>query len=111
MEVSGDALQAALARAITDSVTPEMQKEIFAKAMGQFLFNADTRRGETPPITAAFQTALRLATQELANKIVNEPENHARIRRVIEAAFNETIDDPATATKLRGLFVGGFPRY
>jgi hypothetical protein len=111
MEVTGDALQAALARAITDSVTPEMQKEIFAKAMGQFLFNTDTRRGETPPITAAFQDALRLATKELANKIVNEPENQARITDVIRAAFDEVMKDPATATKLRGLFTGGFPRY
>ncbi|HEY5022465.1 MAG TPA: hypothetical protein VII30_08270, partial [Gemmatimonadaceae bacterium] len=101
MEVSGDALQAALARAITDSVTPEMQKEIFAKAMGQFLFNADTRRGEVPPITSAFQDALRLATKELANKIVNEPENQTRISDVIRAAFDETMSDPATVTKLR----------
>ena len=111
MEVSGDALQAALARAITDSVTPEMQKEIFAKAMGQFLFNADTRRGEMPPITAAFQDALRIATKEMANKIVNEPENQERIRGVVQTAFDETMNDPATATKLRGLFVSGFPRY
>src|SRR5690348_9202564 len=88
MEVSGDALQAALARAITDAITPEAQKQIFEKAMLEYLFHKDSRSATTP-LTDAFKKALNDATATVAQQIVNEPENRAKIATAFQEAFDQ----------------------
>jgi hypothetical protein len=109
MEVDKDVLQAALARAITESVTPEVQQKVFQSAMEQFLFRVDTRgSGGSSVISEAFKRALEEATRDMARKIVNEPENAERIRASVQAAFEEELASPTFLVKVREKITRGF---
>lgn len=116
MELDKDVLQAALARAITDSVTPEVQREVF-QAMTNYLFRAvgDTHRGEKSVITAvitdAFQRALADATREMARAVVAEPENQKRIKETIQKAFEMALDTRALQERLAEKFVKSINGY
>jgi UTP:GlnB (protein PII) uridylyltransferase len=110
MEVDKDLLQVALAKAISESVPPEMQKEIFAQALAKHLFNTGSNSKESV-ISSTFQQALNKATAELAHEIVNSPENVPRIRDIMQKAMIAFLDDPNTVRKITEKFVSGFSRW
>lgn len=87
MELDKDVLAVALSKAITDAVPAEMQKEIFTRALRDHLFRSE-RAGDRPALSHAFERALNEATQELARKVLEEPENQEKVR----AAFREMLD-------------------
>lgn len=100
MEVSGDVLQAALAKAITESITPDVRDAVIAKALQQHLFYEDKRNGNASVITETFKRALNDATSELAKEVVSRPENNERLRVSIQEAFEATISDKAFIAKI-----------
>jgi hypothetical protein len=105
-----DILQAALAKAITEAVSPEVRKEVFQKAMTNYLFRA---AGDTPRsvITDAFQRALDDATREMARAVVAEPENQKRIRETIQKALEMALDTRALQERLAEKFVKSINGY
>ena len=105
MQVEGDVLQAALARAILDSVPSEMQKEVFRKALEAYLFHKD-RVGETSPVQHAFKMALDRATQDLAMEVVNEPENRERIKQAFRESFDQMLSSGEFTEKAVQKMVG-----
>jgi hypothetical protein len=110
MEVDKDLLQVALAKAISESVPPEMQKEIFAQALAKHLFNAGSNSKESV-ISTTFQQALNKATADLAHSIVNSSENIPRIKEIMQKAMMDFLDDPNTVRKMTEKFVSGFSRW
>lgn len=99
MQVDKDVLQAALARAITDSVTPEVQKEVFKQAIEQHLFR--TRDGSKGVLSESFERALNEATANLAREIVSQPENTQKIREMLQQAFDDTMGSESFLAKIR----------
>lgn len=107
MQVDPNILQVALAKAITDAVPPEMQKEIFARALHDHLFHA-SRNSDKSPISDSFQRALNDATRALANEIVNEPENKAKVKATIQKAFDQSLESGNLLQKICDKFTGSF---
>ena len=110
MEVDKDVLQAALARAITDSVTPEVQREVFQKAMTNFLFRADSR-GESAPITEAFKRALQQATETLAKEIVMSPDNRAKIAKAVQDGLDDAMKSRTFIDNISARIASSMSRY
>lgn len=104
MDMDKDVLQAALARAITDSVTPEVQKEVFRNALTGFLFRADTR-GDSSPISEAFKRALQDATIAVARDVVAQPENRMRIVEAVKAGLDEALKDQKLVESITTKFI------
>ena len=89
MEVK-DVLSVALAKAITDSVPVEMQKEIFSRALYDHLFQ-EAKEGRSSPLKEAFARALNEATNEQARLIMADPANLAKVREAFQAAFDASL--------------------
>lgn len=98
MEVK-DVLSVALAKAITDSVSVEMQKEIFSRALYDHLFQ-EAKDGRTSPLKDAFARALNEATNEQAKLIMADPANVAKVRAAFQAAFEAVLVDGSLVKKM-----------
>ncbi len=98
MEVDRDILQVALSKAITEAVPPEMQKEIFSRALHEHLFK--TNRDGRSPISEAFQRALDDATRDLAREIVRDPENMIRVKDTIHSSLTEALESKSLFDKV-----------
>jgi hypothetical protein len=112
MQVDPKLLEVALARAITDSVSPEDQQKILAQAMHAYLFTK-TRESysgkETDPLSEAFKKALDNATHELVKQFLSEPEQKARILDGVRAAFEAALTTtPVIQDKLTERIVRAF---
>jgi len=106
MEIDREVLQIALARAITEAVTPQMQKEIFAKAMHEHLFKSTSF--DKSPISQAFQRALDEATRDIAREVVREPENLKQIHAVMRKSVESAIESPAFMEDIAKKITRGF---
>jgi hypothetical protein len=98
-----DALQAAMARAIVDSVTPEVQREVFQKAILEHLFTVrrDGYSGkETTTLSEVFAKALDRAVFAITEKVLNEPDNQEMIVSAVRSAFEQTVVKSALLGKL-----------
>jgi hypothetical protein len=81
-------LQAALAKALTDSVSGEVQSAVLKEAMWAYLFtprrlNAYDNK-ETTPLSAAFEKALDAVTRKAVEEVLSEPA-HTLLRHVSAA--------------------------
>lgn len=104
MEVQ-DVLSVALARAVTEAVPPEMQNEIFSRALYNHLF-AESKDGRTP-LKDAFSRALNECAQKLAEKMFEEPEIRAKLETSLREAFEENMKTGELVKKLAGKMAGG----
>jgi 4-hydroxy-L-threonine phosphate dehydrogenase PdxA len=103
-----DLLQAALAKAITDAVPPEVQKGVFQKALQNHLFYSDDgRHGNGAVLTDIFKRALDDATRSIAHAIVSQPENEARIREAIQAGLEDALKDGALRKRIGERIIRG----
>ncbi|HEV8658918.1 MAG TPA: hypothetical protein VGS96_09820 [Thermoanaerobaculia bacterium] len=112
MEVDKDVLQVALARAITDSFTPEIKEKVIRQAIEHHLFEVDRRHnsGGESPISGAFKNALNDATREMARLVVNDPANTEKIKGAIQRALDEALADVSFIEKLKERLVSGMGR-
>jgi len=99
MQVDQNVLQIALAEALTKSVPPEMQKEIFSRAMYEYLF-APKRGTDKSPVSEAFQRALDEATREIAKQVINEPENLKLIKETIRQGLVGSLENKVLLDKI-----------
>jgi len=106
MEVDQNVLQVALAKAISEAVPADMQKEIFTKALYEHLFKPN-RNGDSP-VSEAFQRALNDATKELAQEVVRDPENMRKVKEVVQSALDKALTDGSLLTKITGKFSNSF---
>lgn len=112
MDVNGDALQAALARAVMDSVSAEMQKEIFQKALEQHLFSDRSNRDRNESVIShAFKRALDQATHKLAEAVVHHPDNKLRIEAAMQKALEEALEEDRFAELIKNRLVRAFGGY
>jgi len=106
MEINSDILTAALAKAVADSVSTELQQEIFAKALHLHLFVENQRDGGRSVIKDAFTKALNQVTEQLAVDVVAEPENRARIEAAFRAALDLALKDGALVERIANKMTG-----
>jgi hypothetical protein len=98
MEVK-DVLSVALAKAITDSVSVEMQKEIFSRALYDHLFY-ETKEGRVSPLKEAFARALNEASVEQARLVMADPANLAKVRDAFQTALDTALTDGSLVKKM-----------
>ncbi len=105
MAVDNQMLQAALAKAITDSVTPEIQQGVFRDAIQEYLFHGADKQGK---LKDAFERALADAAVTVARAIVEMPENRNRLQAAMQAHFEETLRTPVMLNKLLTTKIRGY---
>lgn len=115
MNVDPNILQAALAKALTDSVTGEVQSAVLKDAMWSYLFtprklNAYDNK-ETTPLSSAFEKSLDQVARTVCTEVLSEPENKARLRTAIQAAFEAALLSSVSTEKLTGKFLDVFSRF
>jgi hypothetical protein len=104
-------LQAALARALADSVTPEVQRQVLEQGLMHYLFapRKELYTGkETTPLSEAFQKALDAVGLQLAKEVVALPENRAKLTAAVQASFDKAVNSEVVTEKLSDMFVKGF---
>jgi uncharacterized protein HemX len=96
MKIDSEALNLALAQAVMNAFTPEMQTEVFREALRGYLFEPVTDNyGKKPsPLTQAFQKALDNAAYSVAKEFVSQPEQTVRIQAALKEAFDAVIVSP-----------------
>lgn len=94
MEPTKDALlQAALARALVDAVSPEIQREVFKEAISNFLFRVDDHGKGI--LKDSFERALKDAVGMIAREIVATPEYRKKMDAMMHVAMDEALKEEA----------------
>lgn len=96
MEIQVDVLQAALARAVSDSVSKEMQGQIFEKALLDYLFRAE--RGGQTRLHDAFQRALNESAQGMAARLFAAEPWRTKLEDAVRGAIEDAL--PSIREKL-----------
>jgi hypothetical protein len=99
-------LQTALAKALVDAVTPEMQKEVFKEAICEFLFRVD--RDGKGALQDSFQRALNDATREIAVQMVHQPDILERIKQSVRTAIETALEDRTFIERIQKKLTGGY---
>ena len=107
-------LQAALAKALTESVTPEVSKKLLEEAMLAYLFTSRREpysNKEATPLSDAFQKALDAATKTIAAEVLALPENKAKLVAAMQSGFDVAIKDTVVTEKLAEKMISVFQRF
>lgn len=102
MEITGDALNVALAQAVMSAFKPEMMSEVFRESLRKYLFEPvkDSYGTKPSPFSQAFRSALDSAAREVAVEFVSMPENMEKIQALMKDAFAEAVASPETKKKI-----------
>src|ERR1700675_4934182 len=112
--VDKDVLQAALARALADSVTPEVQGRVLKEAILAYLFTPQREAysgKEQTPLSKAFQKALDAVTLQCARELFAQPESKKKIEDALRSAFDKALADPAIVDKTAEKMLSAFSRF
>jgi hypothetical protein len=114
VNVDQGVLQTALAKALVDSVTPEMQSQALREAMVGYLYapQKEPYSGkETTPLSRAFEKSLDAAARQACEEVLSQPENQARIKTTLQAAFEQSMSSTLLTEKLVERFLSNFSRW
>jgi hypothetical protein len=99
--MENELLVTALAKVIADAVPPEMQKDIFSKALYDHLFYPKREGGSGPTcLEHAFQQALNKGVSEMAEKVLSDPENKKKLEDAFNQALEQILSDGSLVKKI-----------
>jgi hypothetical protein len=104
MEIDQSVLQVAMTQAIVRSVSPEMQAEIFQRALHEHLFRVPSSK-ERSTISESFKRSLDDACRAIASDLLKEPENLAKIKEAIQTALDQALKEPEFKERLAKRFI------
>jgi hypothetical protein len=111
MDVKSEVLQAAMAKAILDNITPAMQQDMFLQAVQNALFTIEDNRGYGPKQTTLHRIcseALKIVSQEIIANMLRTPAMTAIIEGEVNKGIAEVLAEgviaKAVADKIRKTF-------
>jgi hypothetical protein len=115
MDVKSEVLQAAMAKAILDNITPAMQQDMFLQAVHNSLFTIVDTNGYGPKQTTLQRIcseALKTVSQEIIANMLRTPAMtaiiEAEIKKGVEVILDEGVIAKAVAEKIRKTFTSLF---
>ena len=112
MNVDPNVLTVALAKALTDSVTGEVQRDVLQKAMHAYLFTPfkpNSYSNEmTTPLAESFKKAIDAVTGEVVREVLRQPEFRSVIESKVEEAFRATMQSNTAVDKMTEKFLRMF---
>jgi hypothetical protein len=76
-----------------EGITPEVQRDVFTKALHEHLFQPKHSSDRGTPLTHAFDRALNDAVTGVANKMMTEEPYKTQIRDAIHDAFDKAMTE------------------
>jgi hypothetical protein len=94
MEVRTDIMQAAMAKAVLEQITPELQKELFLSAVKTALFEVKDNNGYGPKQTVLEREcaeALKIVTREIVLNMLRQPALHQLIEMEVKKGVDAVV--------------------